>query len=190
MISLIECPATSARPSGSDEVRLRDEWSIDWAARERLLDEAFGIDRYLKTSQRLREGRMPAPGLALSACQDDRLVGTLRLWPIEAAGRPALLLGPLAVTASHRARGLGARLMAEGLFRALTLGHTAVVLVGDPGYYERFGFDARLTRGLVLPGPVERRRFLGLELAAGALEGVRGRVRPALHSRPSALQAA
>ena len=40
----------------------------------------------------------------------------------------------------------------------------------------RFGFEARHTGSLTLPGPVDRKRFLGLELVAGAFDGVDGPV--------------
>src|SRR6185295_16526283 len=79
-------------------------------AREALLDAAFGPHRRAKTSERLREGRIAAPGLAFSAVEGGRLVGTVRLWNVTAGpGRPALLLGPLAVDGAHRGDGIGAR---------------------------------------------------------------------------------
>lgn len=155
-----------------------EEAPQDIIAREKLLDDAFGPARFLKTCERLRDGRAPAPGLALVATdEEDRLVATLRLWPIFAgAGRPALLLGPLAIARDMRSLGIGAAMMEEGLARAKARGHGAVLLVGDEPYYARFGFERRFTEKLVMPGPVERARFLGLELAPGALEGARGRV--------------
>ena len=104
-------------------------------------------------------------------------MGTVRLWPVDAGGADALLLGPLAIAKPYRSRGFGRRLMAEALFRAFVAGHGAVLLVGDAPYYEAFGFSRRLTRGLAMPGPVDEARFLGLELAAGALQGAKGLVR-------------
>jgi predicted N-acetyltransferase YhbS len=64
--------------------------------------------------------------------------------------------------------------MQVALNRAELAGHGSVILVGDPEYYERFGFAADPARGLVMPGPFERRRMLGLELADGALRGAEG----------------
>ncbi|WP_429164830.1 GNAT family N-acetyltransferase [Bradyrhizobium sp. i1.8.4] len=67
------------------------------AARDSLLDAAFGPGRFAKTSERLREGRKPARGLALVARCAGRLVGTVRLWPVvTGTGHACLLLGPLA----------------------------------------------------------------------------------------------
>jgi predicted N-acetyltransferase YhbS len=149
--------------------------SDSWA-RERLLDEAFGASRFDKTVERLRAGRKPAGGLAFAAKDSHGLIGTLRLWHIMAGGVPALLLGPLAVAKTRRGQGIGRALMEKALRRAADAGHKAILLVGDPAYYEPFGFSRRHTLGLTLPGPVDEERFLGLELAQGALKGARGLV--------------
>jgi predicted N-acetyltransferase YhbS len=159
------------------EIYIADEAPQDFFAREALLDAAFGPDRFEKTAGRLREGRLPAAGLALVMKHGPLLMGTLRLWHVDAGGAEALMLGPLAIAKPYRSRGFGRRLMAEGLFRAYAAGHRAVLLVGDAPYYEAFGFSRRATLGLALPGPVDEARFLGLELAPGALQGAKGLVR-------------
>lgn len=147
------------------------------AAREALLDRCFGAARHRKTSERLRRGRLPAERLAFSVLDGEALIGTVRLWPIIAGSAgPALLLGPIAVLPERQGDGIGARLMRHALAAAATEGHAAVLLVGDRPYYGQFGFDPRLTQGLALPGPVERDRFLGLELVPGALDGATGLV--------------
>ncbi len=169
--------AAAVRPSVQAPIVLRDERDADVAAREALLDAALGPARTLKSSERLRTGRLPAEGLALIAEDGDgRLVGTVRLWNVSAGGRPALLLGPLAVDETCRGAGVGAALMRLALARAEAAGHAAVILVGDPEYYARFGFSAETTTGLAMPGPTERRRFLAREFMPGALEGAVGRV--------------
>ncbi|MGJ0511426.1 GNAT family N-acetyltransferase [Methylocystis sp.] len=172
----IHVPAPQARVALAPFV-MREEAPGDLAAREALLDDSFGPARFLKTCQRLRDGSAPAPGLALVAtdCVGE-LIGTLRLWPVLAGGRAALLLGPLAVAAQARSLGVGGALIRESLARAADFGHRAVLLVGDAPYYARFGFERRFTERLTMPGPVERVRFLGLELVDGALSGAQGRV--------------
>jgi predicted N-acetyltransferase YhbS len=155
------------------------EQPFDAAARERLLDAAFGRGRRGKTSERLREGRQPAAGLAFVARQDGAVVGTLRLWTVSAGpAHPALLLGPLAVSAGMRGGGLGGALMRTALLEAASRGHRAILLVGDHDYYARFGFRRGLTDRLWLPGPVERDRFLAHEIVPGALDGAVGLVTP------------
>lgn len=156
--------------------RIRDERPTDVAAREALLDASFGPARFAKTCERLREGRHAAEGLSFVATDGADLVGTVRLWHVEIGDRASLMLGPLAVSQTKRSAGIGGALMEHALRRAKKLGHASVILVGDAPYYARWGFDAALTDGFVLPGPVERERFLGLELVPGALKGAGGRI--------------
>ena len=66
--------------SETREALIEDERAFDAPAREALLDEAFGPARFAKTSQRLRDGRLPAEGLALVARDRGELVGTVRCW--------------------------------------------------------------------------------------------------------------
>lgn len=158
---------------------LRHEIPADVAPREALLDRCFGPGRLLKTSERLRDGRLPAEDLALTLLRRTELVGTIRLWDVSTgADHPALLLGPVAVAPELQGLGLGSRLVGESLARARALGHRAVILVGDAPYYARFGFSKAPVARLDLPGPYDPARFLGLELTAGGLAGASGLVHP------------
>jgi predicted N-acetyltransferase YhbS len=157
-------------------IHFADENTADVRAREALLDRVMGRARRLKPSERLRRGREPAAGLALVARERGKLVGTVRLWNVDAGGRPALLLGPLAVDPAAQGEGVGAGLVQLAIERAKAIGHAGIILVGDPEYYERFAFTADKTGGLLMPAPVERRRFLGLELTPGALVDASGAV--------------
>ncbi len=176
-------------------VVIREEVAADVTAREALLNAAFGACRFEKTSERLREGRLPAEGLALVAEREGRLVGTVRMWAVTVGGSEALLLGPLAVDAAVRSEGIGARLMREAIWAAARRGHKAIILVGDAPYYARFGFSTDATARIDLPGPVDRHRLLALEIWPGALSGAGGMVEaaglsPAARSAPTDLQRA
>jgi predicted N-acetyltransferase YhbS len=159
-------------------IHFADERPADIPAREALLDRVMGRARVLKPSERLRRGRVPARGLSLLARDGDSLVGSVRLWNVAAGGKPALLLGPLAVDGALQGAGVGSGLMRLAVARARALGHGGILLVGDPEYYARFGFTADATNGLVMPAPVDRRRFLGLELAPRSLAGAAGLIVP------------
>jgi predicted N-acetyltransferase YhbS len=151
------------------------ETPFDVAPRETLLDEVMGEARFARTAARLREDRLPAEGLSFVARTNRRLIGAVQLWDISAGpGRPALLLGPLAVASDRRNRGVGTALVRHALDEARRRGHGLVLLVGDAPYYGRFGFSSEETQALWLPGPYERHRLLALELAAGALNEARG----------------
>ena len=157
---------------------IREERPRDIAAREALLDTCFGSNRHQRTCQRLRDGRAPAEGLSFSAVNSRRLIGTIRLWHVNAGGVPALVLGPLAVDPTCRGLGIGAALVRHALEAARARGHDAVILLGDAPYYGRFGFSPRKTAELTLPGQFERDRLLALELREGALDGAWGMILP------------
>jgi predicted N-acetyltransferase YhbS len=167
---------TPALNSDAAPFAIRAERASDVAAREALLDACFGASRAARTCQRLRDGRAPAEGLAFAAVRKGRLVGTVRLWHVSAGGKPALMLGPIAVDPSCRALGIGAALLNHALAAAAARGHNAVVLLGDADYYARFGFSAHNTGELSLPGPFERERLLAIELREGALNGASGMI--------------
>lgn len=155
---------------------------------EALNDVAFGPERYAKTVYRLRDGVPTDPQLAFVALGDQgELLASLRFWPIQIGGKtPAVLLGPLAVQPELRGLGYGKALMRHGLAQSAAQGHRIVVLVGDPEYYNPFGFTRDAARNLALPGPVEERRFLALALAPGALDGVSGMIgKPAAYAGTS-----
>lgn len=159
----------------------------DGPAIDALLDAAFGPSRESKMSYRYRQGVAAVDDLKLVARDgNDALIGTIRYWPIlvGAARKPGLLLGPLAVASDRQAKGVGAALMRRSLDMAAWARHERVLLVGDYGYYKRFGFRPASPHGIVMPGE-NPARLLALPLAAGALEGCAGAIQPARWLRGS-----
>ena len=181
MAAVLDSVRALFAPKTETAFRIDRENPGDVLARERLLDAAMGPNRRKKSSEAIRRDRIAAEGLALVARDEaGHVIGTVRLWNIQAGitpeGRavPALLLGPLAVDSAHEGKGIGGALMRAAMLEANSRGHGAILLVGDAAYYERFGFSAEKTMTLVMPGPFERHRFLGLELKDGWLDGVAG----------------
>lgn len=162
----------------ADRVRIVPERRRDAAAVEDLIAQAFGPDRFAKTVYKLRDDVKPVRELGFVAIDEsDTMVASLRFWPILIGGRwPAVLLGPLAVAPHLRGQGYGKALMWRGLSRCRELGVNRVILVGDPEYYNPFGFRRDLALHLQLPGWVEDRRFLALEMVAGSMAGVHGMI--------------
>jgi len=154
---------------------VHDEVSSDVVARECLLDRTMGPGRKGVGSESLREGNVPAVALVAKDAEGT-LVGTVRLWPVSVHGAGAvLMLGPLAVDQGCGGRGVGSRLLVQAVEQARDLGWEAVILVGDPGYYRRFGFDPY--GDIVMPGRASAgRSLLGLELRRGALADAAGAV--------------
>ena len=87
----------------------------------------------------------------------------------------ALALAPMAVTPARQRQGVGTKLVRQGLRLCRDQGYRAVVVLGHPEYYPRFGFSAKLAERLSAPSSGEA--FMALELVPGALGGVEGEVR-------------
>jgi putative acetyltransferase len=81
----------------------------------------------------------------------------------------------MAVLPKSQRQGIGAALIRAGLDATRERGERIVIVVGHPNYYPRFGFSPKLAAALESPFPPEA--FMALELAPGALDGIRGKVR-------------
>jgi predicted N-acetyltransferase YhbS len=170
---------------------IRNERAEDAPEIEKLVIASFGAGRFAKTAYRLREGVMPVPELSFVAMDenDGTLLGAVQFSNVDIGGTPSLLLGPLAVQPDLRGKGIGVSLMRKGIEEARALGHESVILVGDEPYYAKVGF-ARMPPGrLVMPGPVDPARVLGLSLKPGALLNLSGPVRRAHIDIPVSAQA-
>ena len=87
----------------------------------------------------------------------------------------AAALAPMAVMPERQRAGIGSRLVRQGLGLLTERGYEAVIVLGHPGYYPRFGFSAALAAKLA--APFSGTAFMALELKPGALAGARGVVR-------------
>lgn len=109
------------------------------------------------------------------------IVGHVLFSPVtmESSGRRcrAVGLGPIAVHPDHRGVGVGSQLIRAGLDRCREEGYEAVVLLGHPTYYSRFGFTMARSRGIHWEHEMPGDPFMVLELVPGALDGVSGVVR-------------
>jgi predicted N-acetyltransferase YhbS len=142
-----------------------------------LIDRAFGPGRYAKSAERLREGNRPRLDLSLCAWDGQALVGCARQWPILIGETAAVFLGPFAVEAAWRGRGLGAALIVRADALSAEAGERLTLLVGDMAYFGQFGFAPVEPGQVALPGPVDPRRVLWRAHRPGALDGVSGKVR-------------
>lgn len=117
------------------------------------------------TEHRIVDGLRRAGALRLSllALDQGRIVGHAALSPLTVGGEDTdwLGLGPIAVVPERQGAGIGTGLMRETIARARAMGGRGIALVGDPGFYSRFGF--RSHPGLTLPG-VPQANVLGLAL--------------------------
>jgi predicted N-acetyltransferase YhbS len=136
---------------------------------EPLLDSAFGPDRRGRTAYRLREGSVAIGALSFAIIDAEGLIASIQCWAVQIGGSKLALVGPVAVDPTHQNEGHGRRLMHAMLEAAAKIGDPAMVMVGDPEYYGRFGFTAELTAGWSLPGRWEAHRLLVRNIANHSL---------------------
>ncbi len=156
------------RPQRAGEVRALADL-IETAFRTARVSDGHEQDFFRDTL--MAEDRF-LPGLSLVAERAGEPVGHVMLTRLWAEG--LLLLAPLSVRADLRGHGVGARLMRAVLRKAQAEGWRGVVLVGDPGYYVRFGFRPMESLGLTPEPPFPAPYPQTLELFPGALAHLHG----------------
>ena len=111
----------------------------------------------------------------------DRIVGHILFSPLiietSEGERIAAALAPMAVLPEWQRRGAGSALVRAGLEACRNQGIDAVIVVGHPEYYPRFGFSSTLALDLQSSYSDLGDAWMALELRPGALAGVSGRVR-------------
>ena len=114
--------------------------------------------------------------LSLVAVEGDQVVGHVAFSPISVDGAPlGLGLAPVAVRPDFRRRGVGARLIRHGLELCRQAATGLVVVLGDPMYYGRFGFEP--ARRLALSDEYDGGdAFQAIELVHGTVPATGGRV--------------
>lgn len=156
---------------------IRNETPADHADVDRLNRAAFGGGDEAEIVDRLRADGLIA--FSLVATIQQRIVGHLVMSWLQTTmdGRPvdALALAPMAVAPGVQRRGVGSKLATAGVEAARQIDAAAIIVLGHPEFYSRFGFSATLARRLATPFPGDA--FMALELRPGALAGARGAVR-------------
>ena len=157
-------------------MEIREEREGDCEAIRRVHRDAFGGDVEVRLVDLLRARGKAVVSLVAVDASD--VVGHILFSPVtidEAAKARPLGLAPLGVLPPFQRSGIGSSLIREGLTRCAHAGYDLVVLVGEPGYYARFGFQAAERCGLGNEYGVKD-EFMVLELRKGSLDGVRGLV--------------
>lgn len=155
---------------------IREREPADDEAIRRLNEAAFGGPIEAKIVAELRKARLAV--IELVAVEADEIVGHILFSALKVTFgeemMPTLALAPMAVLPGWQRRSIGSELIHHGLALARQREWWAVIVLGHPAYYPRFGFSAALARRLAAPYSGEA--FMALELVPGALSGADGRV--------------
>ena len=159
---------------------VRPETTADHQAVARLLTDAFGGPAEARLVELLRTSPAYIPDLALVAEVDGTVVGHILFTVVAVEDRPAgettpaLALAPMAVAPAHQRTGVGTALAGAALERARRRPEAAVIVLGHPGYYPRFGFVPASRFGIEPPwSDIPDDAFLVLPLP-GYTEACRG----------------
>jgi putative acetyltransferase len=160
-------------------IEVRRERPGEEAAIASLNDAAFRQPDESRIVNAIRRARHPT--ISLVAADGDWIVGHILFTPVdlEPKGTPIVVfgLGPMAVLPAMQRRGIGSRLVEEGLRECSQSGCDAVVVVGHPAFYLRFGFRPASASGLRCEYPVPDDVFMVIELTPDGLNGRTGLVR-------------
>ena len=118
--------------------------------------------------------------VSLVAEDNGAIVGHIMFSPVVLSEYPDLNmmgLAPMAVSPEYQRKGIGSGLVRAGLEQCRQLGFVAVVVLGHPDYYPRFGFSPSSRFGIDSDYDVPEEVFMALELEPEALMGKTGRVK-------------
>ena len=162
-----------------DSITIRPEEPGDYDAVAQVNEAAFERPAEAKLVNALRE--LAYPVISLVATIEDQVVGHILFTPViaeEALISPGLIMGlaPMAVVPGFQRKGVGSQLVEAGLDACVQLGCTAIVVLGHPEYYPRFGFAPASRFGIRCEYEVPDEVFMAVELVPDALEGCHGLV--------------
>jgi len=156
-------------------VYIREERKEDFEEIRRLNEGAFGQPVEGDLIDALRAGG--AVTVSLVAEVEGQMVGHILFSPVTVTGGDdlkAVGLGPMAVLPEHQRRGIGSLLIRKGLEYCRRAGIQAVVVLGHPDYYPRFGFRRASSWGLRCEFDAPDEAFMALELIPNILSGRSG----------------
>ena len=157
------------RPERKDDIK--KIWRVNAAA--------FNTDAEAHLVDSLRKSGMPLISLVAEA--NEKLIGHILFSPVSLSGSKIDIkiagLAPMSVLPDHQKQGIGASLVRAGLKCCLSDGYKAVVVLGHPDYYPKFGFAPSSRFGIKSEYDVPDEVFMVKELEHGALSEYKGIVK-------------
>ena len=115
---------------------------------------AFGSDIEAELVRALLADPSAQPRLSLIAYDGERTVGHILFTHARLTGASASLLAPLSAQPDAQRRGVGGRLIEEGVERLKDRGVDLVFVLGHPDYYPRHGFEPAIPHGYLPTYPI------------------------------------
>lgn len=161
-------------------ISIRPEQSADIDEIYELNNIVYGQDKESRLVDYVRHGSGFIPDLSLVALSDDKIIGYILFSRIAIANgdnrHESLGISSMMVHPEYQRRGVGAKLIAQGLQKATELGFTSVLVLGFEYYFPRFGFLPAVKWNIKPPFDVPDDVFMALELIPNALVNISGTV--------------
>lgn len=154
---------------------IRIEEKNDWAAVYALNSSVFATSAEANLVDVLREEAGPI--ISLVAEENNKIVGHIMFSPVSLSSNSEVNimgLAPMAVDHKFQRRGVGSALVRAGLEQCKEIDFNAVVVLGHPEYYPRFGFKPSSHFGIECEYDVPEDVFMVMELQPGYLHGMTG----------------
>lgn len=135
---------------------IRSETQADYDAVYSLIYQSFLNAKHQDGNEqnlvvRLRQSSAFIPELSLVAEDNGQIVGYILLTKIQISGHTELALAPLAVLPNRQGQGIGGQLITTAHTIAKQLGYHYSVVLGEPEYYQRFGYIPADNFGITAP---------------------------------------
>jgi putative acetyltransferase len=159
-------------------MEIRPEQEQDQAAVYRLNSSAFAGNAEARLVDALR--KLASPIVSLVAIVDNQVTGHILFSPVQHSNdTDALIMGlaPMAVAEEARNQGIGSALVTSGITACARLGAGAIVVLGHPGYYPRFGFAPASVYGIECEYDVPDEAFMAIELTPQFLASRPGKIK-------------
>ena len=164
----------------NQNIKIRPETVSDFTEIDHINQAAFEGDGEVVLVRSLRNNPGFIPELSLVAELVDKLVGYILMFPVLVKRSEkifsVLSLGPMAVKPGYQNQGIGKKLVQSGLEVGKGLGFPAVVVLGHPWFYPKFGFKPASKWNITCPFEAPDDAFMAIELKKNALENISGEV--------------
>jgi putative acetyltransferase len=159
-------------------MKIRPEQPGDQFQIRQINQQAFADDAEADLVNELRKTGLSL--ISLVAEENAQLIGHILFSPVTLAGQKLAAriagLAPMAVLPEWQGRGVGSLLVTTGLEYCAKAGYVAVVVLGHPDYYPRFGFVPASRFQIKCEYDVPDEVFMVKELRAAALQGISGKI--------------
>ncbi len=159
-----------------DQIVIRKEWPKDFSQVRKLNEAAFETDGEARLVDILRDSNINY--ISLVAEENEVILGHILFSPVTLSSNPDKLaltgLAPMAVLPDYQKKGIGSSLVRKGLEFCKKAGYKAVVVLGHPEYYPKFGFVPSVQFNIKSEYDVPENVFMVQELEKGALKNCSG----------------